>query len=504
MKKLANSIIKQYLDFRFRRIGRMRKDPYSMQKQWLLKILQMAKNTEYGKKYGFRDIKNYKDFAERLPVVSYEEIQSDIDRMMRGEKDILWPGYVKWYAKSSGTTSHRSKFIPVPSHNLRQCHIQGSWDSMSTLYHHRPDMQAFAKKSLIMGGSIEKFAPYPRTRTGDVSAVMIHQMPFIGKPFYTPDFETALLSDWEEKLERMASITSKEDVVMLGGVPTWTVVLFDRILELTGKDNILEVWPNVTAYLHGGVGFAPYQKQFERYLPSPDFVYQEIYNASEGFIGLQDDQQIKALLMLTDNGMFFEFESMDTGEIVSLEGVATDQNYALIMSTNAGLWRYRIGDTIRFISTRPHRFHITGRTKQFINAFGEEVMVANTDQALAKTCREFDIVADEYSVGPIYMDNSEKGGHEWIVEFQTLPDDLEQFAQRLDKNLREVNSDYDAKRSYDLALNRLKLHAAAEGTFHKWMRTRGKFGGQNKVPRLSNDRRYLDQILTHLTKKTSE
>lgn len=504
MKKLANSIIKQYLDFRFRRIRRMRKDPYSMQQQWLQKILQMAKNTEYGKKYDFGSIQTYRDFAERIPVNSYEELQVYIDRMMRGEKDILWPGYVKWYAKSSGTTSHRSKFIPAPSQNLRQCHIQGSWDSMSTLYHHVPNMQAFAKKSLIMGGSIQNFEPYPKTRLGDVSALMIHHMPFVGKLFYTPDFETALLSDWEEKLERMASITSKEDVALLGGVPTWTVVLFDRILELTGKDHMLEVWPNATAYLHGGVGFAPYQKQFERYLPSPDFVYQEIYNASEGFIGLQDDQQIKALLLLTDNGMFFEFEAMDSGEIVPLEGVQTGQNYALLLSTNAGLWRYRIGDTIRFTSTLPHRFHITGRTKQFINTFGEEVMVANTDQALAKTCREFHVVAEEYSVGPIYMDEKDKGGHEWIVEFQQMPEDIDRFARRLDKNLRAINSDYDAKRSYDLALENLRLHPATEGTFHSWMKSRGKFGGQNKVPRLSNDRRYLDQLLTHLAKKTSK
>jgi hypothetical protein len=503
VKKLANSIIKQYLDFRFRRLRRMRKNPYSMQKQWLQKILQMAKNTEYGKKYGFREIKNYRDFAERVPVTSYEELQVYIDRMMRGEKDILWPGYVKWYAKSSGTTSHRSKFIPVPSHNLRQCHIQGSWDSMSTLYHHRPDMQAFAKKSLIMGGSIEKFAPHPKTRLGDVSAVMIHHMPFIGKPFYTPDFETALLSDWEEKLHRMASITHMEDVVMLGGVPTWTVVLFDRILELTGKEHMLEVWPNASAYLHGGVGFAPYQKQFERYLPSSDFVYQEIYNASEGFIGLQDDHAIKALLLLTDNGMFFEFEAMDSGEVVPLEGVKTGQNYALLLSTNAGLWRYRIGDTIRFTSTLPHRFHITGRTKQFINAFGEEVMVANTDQALAQTCRELNVEAEEYSVGPIYMDKKDKGGHEWIVEFQQIPENIDHFARRLDKNLRAINSDYDAKRSYDLALENLRLHPAAAGTFHSWMKSRGKFGGQNKVPRLSNDRRYIDQLLTHLAKQTS-
>jgi len=364
-------------------------------------------------------------------------------------------------------------------------------------------MEAFAKKSLIMGGSLETFDPFPRTRIGDVSAVMIQRMPFIGRPFYTPDFETALLSDWEEKIERMAKITPKEDLVMLGGVPTWTIVLFDRILELTGKDHMLEVWPNAKAYLHGGVGFAPYQTQFEKYLPSDEFTYQEVYNASEGFIGLQDSQDIKALLLLTDNGMFFEFEDMASGNVVPLSGVEPEVNYSLIMSSNAGLWRYRIGDTVQFVSTRPHRFIITGRTKQFINAFGEEVMVANTDEALARTAKAFGVVADEYSVAPIYMQNRDKGGHEWIIEFQKSPENTEDFAQQLDKNLRALNSDYDAKRSYDLALNQLKLHAAPPGTFHGWMKSRGKFGGQNKVPRLSNDRRYIDQILQHVHKQTS-
>jgi hypothetical protein len=481
----------------------MRERPYKSQAQWLQKLLQIAKNTEYGRRHGFKSIKNYKDFARQLPIVSYEEIQGDIDRMMRGEKDILWPGYVKWYSKSSGTTSHRSKYIPVPPHNLKQCHLQGSWDSMSILYHHRPGAQAFAKKSLIMGGSIEKFEPYPSTRLGDVSAVMLHHMPFIGRPFYTPDFETALMSDWEEKIERMASITKDEDLVMMGGVPTWTMVLFDRILEITGKDHMLDVWPNAMAYLHGGVGFSPYLSQFKEYFPSDDFVYQEVYNASEGFIGLQDDQEIKSLLLLSDNGMFFEFEDRISGEVVPLEGVKTDRNYAIILSSNAGLWRYRIGDTIQFDSVLPPRFKITGRTQQFINVFGEEVMVANTDRALSKTCEEFNAIAEEYSVAPIFMKQSDTGGHEWIVEFDTPPDDFNAFSRRLDKNLQELNSDYAAKRSYDLALTQLKITAVSPGTFHAWMKSRGKYGGQNKVPRLSNDREYLDQILLFASKQTS-
>lgn len=499
MRRFVNIIVKKYLDYRYRRIERMRKMPYRSQYQWLTKLTQMAKNTEYGKRYGFASVKSYSDFANQVPIVDYEDIKGDIERMMHGQKDVLWPGYVKWYSKSSGTTSDKSKFIPVPSQNLRQCHIQGSWDAMSALYHHRPDAQNFAKRSLVMGGSVSKFQPYPKTRIGDVSAVMLYNMPVLGRPFYTPDFETALLSDWEEKIERMTNITRYEDVVMIGGVPTWTVVLINRILEKTGKDHMLEVWPNAMAYLHGGVGFDPYEEQFKKYFPDDSFVYQEIYNASEGFIGIQDDHAVDAILLLSDNAMFFEFEDMDTGEVVPLEGVKTGVNYSLIMSTNSGLWRYRIGDTVKFESLLPHRFHVTGRTQQYINVFGEEVMIANTDKALAMTCREMGAEAEEYTVAPIFLDDKDKGGHEWVIEFKHLPSDMEAFADRLDKNLQKINSDYEAKRSYGLALDRLQLTNVSPGTFHKWMRSRGKYGGQNKVPRLSNTRKYIDQILVYVT-----
>ena len=503
MRRIVNNIVKQYLKFRYRRIHRMREAPYRAQGQWLTKLTQMAKNTDYGKRYGFASIRSYEEFARQVPIVDYEEIKPEIRKMMMGEKDILWPGYVKWYSKSSGTTSDKSKYIPVPSQNLRQCHIQGSWDSMSVLYHHRPDAQSFAKKSLIMGGSVSRFDPYPKTRTGDVSAVMLYNMPVLGRPFYTPDFETALLDDWEEKIERMTNITKEEDVVMIGGVPTWTVVLINRILEKTGKDHMLEVWPNAMAYLHGGVGFDPYKEQFKKYFPDPNFVYQEIYNASEGFIGIQDDHAINSLLLLTDNAMFFEFEDMHSGEVVPLEGVKTGVNYSLIMSTNSGLWRYRIGDTVMFDSILPHRFKITGRTQQYINVFGEEVMIANTDKALAQTCRELGAKAEEYTVAPIFLDDQDKGGHEWVVEFEEMPSNLKEFAARLDKNLQKLNSDYEAKRSYDLALEQLQLTTVAPGTFHNWMRSRGKYGGQNKVPRLSNTRKYIDQLLVYVTSDRS-
>lgn len=481
----------------------MRHKPYQAQDQWFTKLIQMAKDTEYGKRYGFSSIQSYQDYARQVPIVSYEEIMPEIKKMMHGQKDVLWPGYVKWYSKSSGTTSEKSKFIPVPSQNLRQCHIQGSWDSMSVLYHHRPDAQNFAKKSLVMGGSVSRFDPYPKTRIGDVSAVMLYNMPVIGRPFYTPDFETALLDDWEEKIERMTNITRHEDVVMIGGVPTWTVVLINRILEKTGKDHMLEVWPNAMAYLHGGVGFEPYREQFKKYFPDKKFIYQEIYNASEGFIGIQDDQSVNSLLMLSDNAMFFEFENMRNGEVVPLEGVQPGINYSLIMSTNSGLWRYRIGDTVTFDSVLPHRFKITGRTQQYINVFGEEVMIANTDQALARTCIEMDTKAEEYTVAPIFLDDQHKGGHEWIIEFSDMPSDLKEFARRLDLNLQKVNTDYQAKRSYDLALEELQLTTVAPGTFHKWMRSRGKYGGQHKVPRLSNTRKYVEQILSYVTSERS-
>ncbi len=351
-----------------------------------------------------------------------------------------------------------------------------------------------------MGGSLEAFAPYPTTIIGDVSAIMLQNMPSAGRPFYAPDFDTALMSNWDEKIERMAHILSKENMTLLAGVPTWTILLLRRILELTKKNNLLEVWKNVETYVHGGVSFEPYRTQFEQLLPSKNIYYQEIYNASEGFFAAQDDFSANDMLLLLDNGIFYELLPVSEWEkpnpqAVPLEAARTGENYALVITTNSGLWRYVPGDTVQFTSTKPYRIQLTGRTKQFVNAFGEEVMVANTDRALAETCQQTQTAVAEYTVAPIYFSASGKAGHEWLVEFEHPPTDLETFQNLLDSNLQRANSDYEAKRFKNIALERLRLRVLPSGTFHHWLRSKGKFGGQHKVPRLANHRQYVDEIL---------
>jgi len=427
--------------------------------------------------------------------------------MMHGEPDLLWPGKVKWFSKSSGTTSDKSKFIPVPEGNLAENHKRGTWDSLTVLYEQIPSARLFAYRSMIMGGSLSSFKPHPDTITGDVSAIMLHHLPKWARHFFLPDVETALMPDWEEKLELMADAGARDpSVVMIGGVPTWTVVLFRRILELTGRANMLEVWPNFQVYIHGGVSFAPYRKQFEAFFPSEKVSYQEIYNASEGYFGIQNDLSVKDMLLLLDNGIYYEFLPMEewhreNPRSIPLWEAEPGKNYALVISTNSGLWRYTPGDTIMFTSTEPYKIRVTGRTKQFVNAFGEEVMVENTERALADTCQELDAIVSEYTVAPIYFEGSGKGGHEWLVEFAKNPADLKQFSLLLDKNLQKVNSDYEAKRYQSMALEPLRLRAVPANTFHNWMKARGKLGGQHKVPRLANDRRYVDEILDFLGEK---
>ena len=506
MKKLINSIFRQFYKQRYKRIERYMEFPIDAQNYELKELIQLAKHTEWGKRYGFRSIKTAKEFAERVPIQNYESLKPYINRMMHGEKDVLWNGRVEMFSKSSGTTNDKSKYIPVSAQNLKRCHIKGSWDTMTLLYHNRPNSKHFESKSIIMGGSLSSFPAYPKTQFGDVSALMIKNIPAVGRPFFTPDIETALMSEWEAKIDRIAEITSKEkDVVMIGGVPTWTVVLFRRILEITGKSNILEVWPNFETYTHGGVGFEPYRKQFAEFLPSEQVSYMEIYNASEGFFGIQNNLEEDGMLLLLNNGMYFEFLPAeewhkDEPQAIPLSEVELGKNYALVVSTNGGLWRYSPGDTVCFTSIRPYKIKITGRTEQFVNAFGEELMISNADKALAITCRQLNADVADYTVAPIYFSKSGKGGHEWLVEFDRLPKDLKRFAELLDKNIQLINSDYEAKRYKNMALRQLKLHPVAKGTFHRWLKSKGKYGGQHKVPRLANDRKYLDDILGFLKK----
>ena len=489
----------KYLASVHRRLEEVITDPHPAQQEVFRELLHNGARTEYGTLHGFANIDGTEEYRKHVPIADYETFKDPITRMMYGAQDVLWPGKVHWYAKSSGTTSSRSKFIPIPHDNLKGSHHKSTWEALALLYKMLPDAPVFHKKSLVMGGSLSAFEGHPSTTYGDISAIMLQHMPAVGRPFFTPDFETALLDDWEEKIERMVTKCVPQDLGFFGGVPTWIIVLFREILERTGKENMLEVWPNLQAYTHGGVGFKPYRATFEAFIPSPDFVYQEVYNASEGFFAAQDRQGAHDMLLLLDNGMYYEFLELgqldsDTPETTSLRDVEIGKPYALVITTNAGLWRYMPGDTIQFTSLAPYRIQVVGRTQQFINAFGEEVMIDNAEAALSAACVDHDALVADYTVAPVFLDGAHKGCHQWLVEFSKRPADLKAFARDLDLNVQRVNTDYEAKRSYDLALEQLELEVVPDGTFNKWLASKNKLGGQHKVPRLSNDRRYIDEI----------
>lgn len=506
MRKMCNRLFKTFYDLRMRRIERYMNHPHEAQNAIFKQLLLSAKQTDWGKKYDYKSINNATDYSERVPINSYEDLQPYIIRMMYGERNVLWNGRVRWFSKSSGTTSSRSKYIPVSRDNLEKCHLRGNWDAMTLLYNQRPDARIFELRTLIMAGSWKRFEEFPRTRRGDISAIMTDRMPNIGRAFLAPDFETALMEDFEAKIEKTARLSSQiKDIVSIGGVPTWVIVLFRRVLELTGKSNILEVWPNFQFYIHGGVSFIPYVEQFHQLLPSDQVSYQEVYNASEGYFGIQNNLSEKDMLLLLNNGVYYEFIPMEEWEqehpkTVQLADVEEGKSYAIVISTNAGLWRYTPGDTITFTSTSPYKFKITGRTKQYINTFGEEVIVANTDKAIAKTCEQTGAIVQDYTVAPIYM-SAGKGGHEWLIEFNRHPENVDDFADLLDQNLQQINSDYEAKRYKNMALERLTLHVLPERTFQKWLRFKGKSGSQVKVPRLANHRDYVEEILDFMKDK---
>jgi hypothetical protein len=426
--------------------------------------------------------------------------------MIKGEQNILWPSDIKWFAKSSGTTSDRSKFIPVSMEALEECHFQGGKDMLSIYCNNKPDNQVFTGKSVVIGGSSQINNFNTDSYYGDLSSILIRNLPFWAEFKRTPNIEVTLNPNFEEKIEQIVQITSKENVTSLAGVPTWNIVMAKRILEITGKDNLLEIWPNLEFYGHGGVSFKPYREQFKKLIPSDNMYYLENYNASEGYFGLQDCSDSEDLLLMLDYGIFYEFlptENLDEEhpETLSLDEVEIGKNYALIISTNAGLWRYKIGDTIKFTSLSPYRFQISGRTKQYINTFGEEVIVDNADQALATACQKTNANIKDYTAGPIYFKDGEAGGHEWIIEFEKQPSDFQAFCETLDSSLREINSDYDAKRYKNMALTFPRIHNAPSDTFYNWMKSKGKLGGQNKVPRLANNREYLDVLLEIMGKR---
>ncbi len=503
--EIFNSIITWVMKKRVHDIELFMKYPIEVQKEVFSKLIQTAKNTEFGKKYAFSEINELAAFKERVPIVTYEKLYPYIERIMRGEQNILWPSEIRWFAKSSGTTNARSKFIPVSQEALDNCHYKGGKDMIAIYVNNNPDTKLFTGKGLAIGGSHQNNPLNKNANSfyGDISAVIMKNLPFWAQYARTPGLDIALMDEWEKKIEKMALVTANENVTSLSGVPTWTIILLQKILEQKGKSNILEIWPNLEVFVHGAVSFTPYRSIFQSLIPSPNMRYLETYNASEGFFGIQDQPGSQEMLLMLDYGIFYEFVPIDELEkanpkSISLESVEVGKNYAMVISTNAGLWRYLIGDTIRFTSVNPFRIKVSGRTKHFINAFGEELIIENAEVAITKACEQTNASIDNFTAAPRYMESSNKGRHEWIIEFTREPSDLEAFSKILDETLRQENSDYDAKRYKDIALEAPTIHSVPMGTFYNWMKKRGKLGGQNKVPRLSNSREYLDDILKML------
>lgn len=475
------------------------KYPHEVQEELLFSLIKTAENTQIGKKYDFSSVKNYTTFSERLPIASYEDLEPLIELTRKGEQNVFWPSTIKWFAKSSGTTNAKSKFIPVSAEALENCHYKASKDLLCLYLNNNEDSELFVGKSLRLGGSKQLYEDN-NTFFGDLSAILIDNMPIWAEFSSTPSSKISLMGDWETKLPAIINETVNENVTSLAGVPSWMLVLLQKALETTGKSNLLEVWPNAEVYFHGGVSFEPYKEQYKKLFPKDSFKYYEIYNASEGFFAIQDQNGSDELLLMLDYGIFYEFIPMDTfgtlnQHVIRLNQVELNKNYAVVITTNSGLWRYLIGDTIRFTSLNPYRIKVTGRTKHHINVFGEELMVENTDTALAKTCKTFNCEVVDYTVAPIFMKDKEKGAHEWIIEFKNAPEDIVKFSQALDENIQAVNSDYEAKRYNNMTLNPLVLNVARENLFYDWLKQQDKLGGQHKVPRLSNERTYLESLL---------
>ncbi|EHQ25438.1 GH3 auxin-responsive promoter family protein [Mucilaginibacter paludis] len=497
---IINSVFTWFMKKRIHQIELFQKFPNEVQAEWFEQLIASAENTEWGKQYHYRNIENVSQFKQRVPIQTYDTLKPYIERMIKGEQNILWPSEIRWFAKSSGTTNDRSKFIPVSEESLEECHFKGGKDMLTLYFNNRPDAKIFTGKALTLGGSHQISNLSSATSYGDLSAVLINNLPLWAEFYRTPDISIALLENFEEKIEKIAWATKGENVTCISGVPTWNIVLFKRVLEITGKSNLLEVWPNLELYFHGAVNFGPYREQFKKLIPNDTMYYLETYNASEGFFGLQDLEEPGDMLLMLDYGIYYEFLPLenlydDQPETLTLDQVELGKNYALIISTNAGLWRYQIGDTIRFTNLSPYRIQVTGRTKHFINAFGEEVIIDNAEKALSEACRQTGAIIREYTAAPIYFSDDKAGGHEWIIEFEKKPAEFDRFVDLLDETLRQVNSDYDAKRFKDLALRRPLVHSAPADTFFNWMKARGKLGGQNKVPRLANNREYVDSLL---------
>lgn len=505
-----NSIFAWVIKKRLHQIELFRKYPEDVQNELFEKLIEQGNQTAYGKQNQFNQITSYQDFKELVPLNNYESMKPWIERLMEGEQYLLWSQDTKWFAKSSGTTTDRSKFIPVTKESLEDCHYKGGKDLLALYYENFPNRKLYKGKHLIIGGSAQVLPVSDNAYQGDLSAIILKNLPWWAEIRRTPSKEIALMTDWEEKIERMARSTIEEDVYIIAGVPSWTLVLARKVLEITGKSNLREVWPNLELFMHGGVSFEPYREAFRELIPFDDMHYVETYNASEGFFGIQDVDGSNELLLMLDYGIFYEFipmhsfEDTDSKTIYKLDEVQLDEEYALVISTNAGLWRYILGDTIRFTSKTPYRFKLSGRTKHFINAFGEELIVNNSDFAITEACSKTNAIIRDYTVAPIYMDGNTQGKHEWLIEFDREPNDIQRFLTLLDESLRAINSDYDAKRTKNLALGRPLLHVLKPGSFDSWLQKKGKLGGQHKVPRLMNTREIVEQILQETEFKTIE
>ncbi|WP_452226665.1 GH3 auxin-responsive promoter family protein [Lacinutrix cladophorae] len=496
---IVNSIASWFLKKRFHQIELFLKYPNEVQTELLLDLIETAKDTETGKQYDFASIKNYTQFAERVPLSSYEDLQPSIERSRKGENNIFWPTPIKWFAKSSGTTSAKSKFIPVSSDSLEDCHYAASKDLLCMYLNNNEGSQLFTGKGLRLGGSKELYKENG-TVFGDLSAILIDNMPFWAEFSSTPSNKVSLMSDWEHKMQAIVDETINENVTSLAGVPSWMLVLLNNVLETTGKNNLHEIWPNLEVYFHGGVSFTPYQEQYQNILPKSTFKYYEIYNASEGFFAIQDLNNSSELLLMLDYGIFYEFIPMKTygsinEKIIPLAEVEIGKNYAVVITTNAGLWRYKIGDTVRFTSTKPYRIKVSGRTKHHINVFGEELIIENAEDALKTVCKKTKAEIVDFTAAPVFMQGKEKGAHEWLIEFNKLPKDINLFNELFDNALKSLNSDYEAKRYNNLTLNKPTIHVAREKLFYDWLKQNNKLGGQHKIPRLSNTRNYMEELL---------
>lgn len=496
---LVNSIASWFLKKRFHQIELFLKYPNEVQNELLLSLIHVAKDTYIGKQYDFASIHNYRTFAERIPITNYEECQHIIERSRLGESNIFWPTPIKWFAKSSGTTKSKSKFIPVSEESLEDCHYAASKDLLCMYFYNNEHSQLFTGKSLRLGGSKELYKENG-TVFGDLSAILIDNMPFWAEFSSTPSNKVSLMSDWEHKMQAIVDETIHENVTSLAGVPSWMLVLLNNVLETTRKQNLFEVWPNLEVYFHGGVSFTPYINQYKKILPKKEFRYYEIYNASEGFFAIQDQNNSNELLLMLDYGIFYEFIPMEIygseqERAIPLSEVELNKNYAIIITTNAGLWRYKVGDTVRFTSLNPYRIKITGRTRSHINVFGEELIIENAEQALKKVCKLTKAEIVDYTAAPIFMEGKEKGGHEWLIEFKTPPCDIDYFTELFDNALKALNSDYEAKRYNNITLNKPIIHMARERLFYDWLKQNNKLGGQHKIARLSNNRDYLEALL---------